>query len=193
MTPEREEKIKRVLAHRQPDLTLVFENVWDPHNISAVLRTADAVGVMEVYVLYTQNVKSTKLGRRSSSSAKKWITPQYFYDVEECVKAVRSKYNKLYATHLATDSRSLYDLDLTDSVALIFGNESEGISKELAAHCDGNFIIPMHGMVQSLNISVACAVSLYEAQRQRSLKGFYNSARIPEGQMQQLTEEWMQK
>jgi tRNA (guanosine-2'-O-)-methyltransferase len=193
MTPERESKIKRVLAHRQPDLTLVFENVWDPHNISAVLRTADAVGVMEVFVLYTQNVKSTKLGRKSSSSAKKWITPRYFYDVDECVRAVRNNYNKLYATHLADNSTSLYNLDLTESVALVFGNESEGISAELCSRCDGNFIIPMHGMVQSLNISVACAVSLYEAQRQRALKGFYDTTRIPEQQMHRLIDEWMQK
>lgn len=193
MTPEREAKIKRVLSQRQPDLTLIFENVWDPHNISAVLRTADAVGVMEVYVLYTQNVKSTKLGKRSSSSAKKWITPHYYYDVNECVQAVRKKYDRLYATHLATDSKSLYELDLTERVALVFGNESEGISKDLASLCDGNFIIPMHGMVQSLNISVACAVSLYEAQRQRALKGFYDNPRLPENELELLTQEWMQK
>jgi tRNA (guanosine-2'-O-)-methyltransferase len=193
MTPERIEKIKRVLAHRQPDLTLIFENVWDPHNISAVLRTADAVGVMEVYVLYTQQVKSTKLGRRSSSSAKKWIVPHYFYDVKACVEAVRKKYDKLYATYLSGDSKSLYDLDLTESVALVFGNESEGISKELCELCDGNFIIPMYGMVQSLNISVACAVSLYEAQRQRAIKGYYNKTRIAESELDTLTKEWMQK
>lgn len=193
MTPEREEKIKRVAAHRQPDLTLIFENVWDPHNISAVLRTADAVGVMEVYVLYTQKVKATKLGKRSSSSAKKWITPQYYYDVNECVQAVRKKYDKLYATHLAANAKSLYELDLTERVALVFGNESEGISNELMSLCDGNFIIPMHGMVQSLNISVACAVSLYEAQRQRALKGFYDTPRLPDNLMESLISEWKQK
>ncbi|MBU6205828.1 MAG: RNA methyltransferase [Bacteroidetes bacterium] len=193
MTPEREEKINRVLSQRQPDLTLVFENVWDPHNISAVLRTADAVGVMEVYVLYTQDVKRTKLGRRSSSSAKKWITPHYFYEIDACVQAIRTRYDKIYATQLSADAKSLYELDLTESVALVFGNESAGISQELTRLCDGNFIIPMHGMVQSLNISVACAVSLYEAQRQRNVKGFYEQSRLAQNDFEQLRTEWMNK
>ncbi len=193
MTPEREKIIDKVLQHRQPDITLIFENVWDPHNISAVLRTADAIGIMEVYVLYTQDVRKTKLGKRSSSSAKKWITPFYYYDINECISAVRKKYNKIYATHLSIDAHSLYDLDLTESVALVFGNESEGVSKELVSLCDDNFIIPMHGMVQSLNISVACAVSLYEAQRQRMLKGYYEKARLSPSVLDSLKNEWMRK
>ena len=92
MTEERAQKMKSVLTRRQVDLTIIFENVWDPHNISAVIRSADAVGIEEVYIIYTQNRKSTKLGRRSSSSAKKWIDVNYYYDVKECFDAVRKKY-----------------------------------------------------------------------------------------------------
>src|SRR5687767_5733533 len=105
MTPERASKIQRVLQHRQPDFTVVFENVWDPHNISAVLRTADSVGIFEVFVIYTQNRTSTQLGRKSSSSAIKWLKVNYFYSVEECFEEVRKHYDKIYSTHLATDSK----------------------------------------------------------------------------------------
>ena len=97
MTPERERKINDVLSKRQPDFTLIFENVWDPHNISAVLRTADAVGITEVHIIYTQTRTLTKLGKRSSSSAKKWMQPNYYNSVEECFTAVRKKYDKIYS------------------------------------------------------------------------------------------------
>jgi tRNA (guanosine-2'-O-)-methyltransferase len=193
MTEERAQKMKSVLTRRQVDLTIIFENVWDPHNISAVIRSADAVGIEEVYIIYTQNRKSTKLGRRSSSSAKKWIDVNYYYDVKECFEAVRKKYDKIYCTHMNEDAKSLYNLDLTQKVALVFGNESEGVSKEALSLCDGNFLIPMMGMVQSLNISVACAVSVYEAMRQRSNKGLYNESRMEKNKFEEKLKDWMMK
>jgi len=193
MTEERAQKMKSVLTRRQVDLTIIFENVWDPHNISAVIRSADAVGIEEVYIIYTQNRKSTKLGRRSSSSAKKWIDVNYYYDVKECFEAVRKKYDKIYCTHMNEDAKSLYNLDLTQKVALVFGNESEGVSKEALSLCDGNFLIPMMGMVQSLNISVACAVSVYEALRQRSNKGLYNESRMEKNKFEEKLKDWMMK
>ena len=193
MTEERAQKMKSVLTRRQVDLTIIFENVWDPHNISAVIRSADAVGIEEVYIIYTQNRKSTKLGRRSSSSAKKWIDVNYYYDVKECFDAVRKKYDKIYCTHMNEQAKSLYSLDLTQKVALVFGNESEGVSNEALSLCDGNFLIPMMGMVQSLNISVACAVSVYEAMRQRSNKGLYNESRMEKNKFEEKLKDWMMK
>jgi tRNA (guanosine-2'-O-)-methyltransferase len=176
ITDRRSERIKEVVAKRQDNLTVILENVHDPHNIGAVLRSCDSVGIGEVYVLLTEDhlTKDRYVGTSSSSGAKKWVDVHFYNDVSECMQQVRSKYEKIYGTHLDTDSVSLYDLDLSSSCALMFGNEHDGISEEALQYLDGNFIIPQHGMVQSLNISVACAVSLYEASRQRILKGAYS-------------------
>ena len=174
MTPERQAKIERVLSLRQPDLAVVMENVNDPHNISAVMRTCDAMGVQHIYVLNTTINTHKRYGRNSSASAANWITTLEFDNTETCMKAVKARYKNIYATHLGVASRSLYDLDLSESVALVFGNEHLGVSDECLSYCDGNFIIPQVGMVQSLNISVACAVTLYEAFRQRTVAGMYD-------------------
>lgn len=176
MTPERQERIKNVLNYRQPDLTVVLENVHDPHNISAVMRTCDAVGIQELYILNTVIARHDKFGKKSSASAAGWLTIHHFDNTETCIKAIRSKYSKIYATHLGEQAHSLYELDLTEPVALVFGNEHAGVTAECLQHCDGNFIIPQVGMVRSLNISVACAVSLYEAYRQREKAGFYSGS-----------------
>lgn len=190
MTPEREKRLTDVLVKRQPDITVVLENVADPHNISAVMRTCDAIGIQEIYVLNTVIPRHKKWGAKSSSSAAKWLTVHQFADASECFAELRKKYQKIYCTHLSQDARDLYQLDLTESVALVFGNEHAGISNELIHLCDGNFIIPQVGMIQSLNISVACAVSLYEAFRQKRSAGHYDAAKLPEPQMQQLRSEW---
>lgn len=191
MTKEREEKIKRVISKRQPDLTVIFENVHDPHNISAVMRTCDSVGIKEIFVLYTHNNKMTKLGKKSSASALKWLEVNYFYDTEECFSDVRKKYNKIFSTRLTAQATSLYELNLTESVALVFGNEHEGVSELASSLSDGNFLIPQVGMIQSLNISVACAVTLYEAFRQRMKAGFYNSTRLQEKDIISLEHKWL--
>ena len=191
MTPERQAKINRVLNHRQPDLTVVMENVHDPHNISAVMRTCDAIGIQEIYVLTTVISRHGKFGKKSSASAAGWLTIHQFEDTDACIAAIRAKYSKIYATHLGEQAVSLYDLQLTEPVALVFGNEHAGVTEECLKHCDGNFIIPQVGMVQSLNISVACAVTLYEAFRQRQMAGYYNGdCRLPADQRSTLADKW---
>lgn len=175
MTPERESRLTNVLLKRQFDVTVVLENVWDPHNVAAVLRSCDAVGIQEVYIISPREKKESKIGRRASGSASKWLTIHHFREVEECFEILRQRYMKIYSTKLGKDALSLYRMDLTESIALVFGNEKEGVSAAAAALSDGNFIIPQVGMIQSLNISVACAVTVYECYRQRSLKGFYDS------------------
>ncbi len=191
MTPEREAKIQRVLNHRQPDLALVMENVADPHNISAVMRTCDAVGLQEIYVLNNIISRHKKFGKKSSASAAGWLTIHEYENTEECMAAVKKRYSKVYATHLGVESHSLYDLNMAESIALVFGNEHAGVTEECLRHCDGNFIIPQVGMVQSLNISVACAVTLYEAYRQRQVAGFYNGTpRLPQAEWNSLANKW---
>lgn len=190
MTPERRERLLSVLNKRQAGLTVVLENVQDPHNISAVMRTCDAVGIQEIYVLNNRIARHKKWGARSSSSAAKWLTIHQFSDTAECMAALRQKYDKVFTTHLAADSISLYDINFTGSVALVFGNEHDGVSDEIRQLCDGNFIIPQVGIIKSLNISVACAVSIYEAMRQKTIAGHYEQKGLPDAQFNQLLEQW---
>lgn len=190
MTPERKDKLLSVLNKRQNDLTVVLENVFDPHNISAVMRTCDAVGIQEIYVLNTKIPRHKKWGSKSSSSAAKWLTIHQFDNNEECFAQLRKNYNKIYTTHLASDAVGLYDLDMTGSVALVFGNEHSGVSEEILSLSDGNFIIPQVGIIRSLNISVACAVTLYEAYRQKSGAGHYQQRKLQEPLLGELLKEW---
>jgi tRNA (guanosine-2'-O-)-methyltransferase len=190
MTPERRARLLAVLNKRQHDLTVVLENVFDPHNISAVMRTCDAVGVQEVYVLNTKIPRHKKWGAKSSSSAAKWLTVHQFTDAEACFAALRQKYDRILTTHLSSDAVGLYEIDFTTRIALVFGNEHSGVSEEIRAMADGNFIIPQVGIIKSLNISVACAVTLYEAQRQKKVAGHYDTCRLPEHQLNELLEKW---
>jgi tRNA (guanosine-2'-O-)-methyltransferase len=190
MTEERKEKLQAVLNKRQNDLTVVLENVFDPHNISAVMRTCDAVGVQDIYVLNTKIPRHKKWGARSSSSAAKWLTIHQFDDAAKCFSELRKKYKKILTTHLSSDAVRLYELDLTQPVALVFGNEHSGVSDEIRALSDGNFIIPQAGIIRSLNISVACAVTLYEAYRQKNLAGHYDRCKLDHATMEELQSAW---
>ena len=190
MTSQRRERLLSVLRKRQPDLTVVLENVFDPHNISAVMRTCDAVGIQELYVLTNKIPRHQKWGARSSSSAAKWLTVHQYEEAEECFKEIRKKYEKIFTTHLSSDAVSLYEINFTGSVALVFGNEHNGVSEEIRAMADGNFLIPQMGIIQSLNISVACAVSIYEALRQKTNAGHYQQQRLPDPTFNTLLDEW---
>ena len=190
MTAERTEKLTRVLNYRQTNLTVVIENVEDPHNVSAVMRTCDAVGIQDVYVLNTKIPRHKKWGFRSGSSAVKWLTVHQYEDTALCFEALRKNYQHIYTTHLATDAISLYNIDFKESIALVFGNEHGGVSEEVRTLADGNFIIPQMGIIQSLNISVACAVSIYEAHRQKKLAHHYESPSLSPERMNELMNEW---
>ena len=190
MTPERSERLNSVLQKRQPDLTVVLENVFDPHNISAVMRTCDAVGIQDIYILNNKIPPHRKWGDKSSSSAAKWLTIHQFTNADECFAALRKNYEKIYTTHLSVGAVGLYELNLIESVALVFGNEHSGVSEEIIAMADANFIIPQVGIIKSLNISVACAVSLYEAFRQKNDAGHYDVARLENEKLITLKEEW---
>ncbi len=190
MTPERIERLTFVLNKRQPDLTVLLENVFDPHNISAVMRTCDAVGIQDIYILNTKIPPHKKWGAKSSSSAAKWLTVHQFTEPVACFAELRKHYKKIYTTHLSTDAVGLHALDLTEPVVLVFGNEQSGISEEIIAMADGNFIIPQVGIIKSLNISVACAVCLYEAYRQKKDAGHYNQSKLAGEKLSALREEW---
>ncbi|MFA7327296.1 MAG: RNA methyltransferase [Candidatus Kapaibacterium sp.] len=187
------EKLTRVLQKRQPNLTIILENINDKHNLAACLRSCDAVGVSDVYILYHGEQTERKLGKNAAASATKWLNIYRYYDVEKCFSTIRSNGMKIYTTALGEESVSLYDLDLTEGVALCFGNEHAGVSPEALGLADGNFNIPQAGMIQSLNISVACAVSLYEAYRQRKDAKYYDSLQYPESEFNEKLENWIKK
>ncbi len=190
MTPDRFDRLTAVLNKRQPDLTVVLENVFDPHNISAVMRTCDAVGIQEIYILNNKIPPHKKWSAKSSSSAAKWLTIHQFTDAQECFAELRKHYKKIFTTHLSTDAVSLHELNLTEPVALVFGNEHSGVSEEIIAMADGNFIIPQVGIIKSLNISVACAVSLYEAFRQKNNALHYEKVKLEGAQLETLRSVW---
>lgn len=190
MTPERTKRLEDVLNKRQPGLTVLLENVHDPHNISAVMRTCDAVGIQDIYILNSAIAPHKKWGAKSSSSAAKWLTIHQFTDTAACFEALRKQYDKIYTTHLSTDAVSLHELKLTERVALVFGNEHGGVSEKTIALSDGNFIIPQVGIIKSLNISVACAVSVYEAYRQKMQAGHYDQQQLNDTTYETLRKEW---
>ncbi len=192
MTPERKQKINTVLSYKQSNLCIVLDNVHDPHNIQAILRTCDAVGISEIYTIKNNGrIKNDYfIITKSSSSANKWIPVNAFDDYSACVKAIRTKYDKIYATHLTAQSVDIYEMDFTQNMALVFGNEKDGVSDDLLKLCDGNFIIPQYGMIQSLNISVACAITLFEAYRQKKIAGHYNQANLPDATRNALLSFW---
>lgn len=190
MTPERYQRLIQVLNKRQNNLAVVLENVFDPHNISAVMRSCDAVGIQDIYVLNTKIPRHKKWGAKSSSSAAKWLTIHQFTEVQACFAVLREKYEKILTTHLSSEAVSIYDLDFTGSLALVFGNEHSGVSDDIRNLADGNFIIPQVGIIKSLNISVACAVTIYEAYRQKAAAGHYTCRAMPEVAYENLKNSW---
>ena len=190
ITPERKARIEHVLRNRQPSLTIVFENVQDPHNISAVIRSCDAVGVLEVHGIYAGINEFPALGEKSSASARKWVGVNLHNSVHDCYAVLRAKGFRIYTTHMSSDAITLHDLDLTQPVALVFGNEHHGVTDEARLGADGNFLVPQVGMIQSLNISVACAVTLYEAMRQRTAAGMYQTPQIAPLELHAMLADW---
>jgi tRNA (guanosine-2'-O-)-methyltransferase len=190
MSPARREKLTRVLNNRQSSLTVVLENVFDPHNISAVMRSCDAVGIQEMYVLSTRIAPHRYWGPKSSRGANKWLTVHQYTNAEECFNEVRKKYSKVLTTQLNETSVGLYEVDFLPSIALVFGNECYGVNEDIQKFADGSFVIPQVGMSESLNISVACAVTLYEAFRQKNLAGHYKQGSLQQEEYNRLYNEW---
>ncbi len=192
ITSTRKEKLTRVALNRQNDLTVVLENIHDPHNVSAILRSCDAVGIKTVSLLYNIE-RFPKLGGKSSASASKWIEARKFKTVDECYADLRARGFTIAASYLDENSRSLYDIEMTGKLAFVMGNEHRGISEEALAKADFSYYIPMKGMIQSLNASVAAAVSVYEAFRQKLLAGHYEQPRLPAFEFDEMLSKWLTK
>jgi tRNA (guanosine-2'-O-)-methyltransferase len=191
-TERRAKKIVSVIKARQKSLHFVLENIHDPHNVSAIFRTCDAAGIPKVSLVY--DIESfPKIGKKSSASAFKWIEKDKYKSVKDCYDVLHSEGYKIYASSIQKGSKNLYELDLTKKTALVLGNEHRGASDEAVSLADEKFIIPMFGMVQSLNVSVAAAVIAYEALRQRLEKGMYEKSEFSEEELKNYIEKWNKK
>jgi tRNA (guanosine-2'-O-)-methyltransferase len=184
--------MRGTLARRQPDLAVVMENIYDSHNVSAMLRSCDAVGAATAHLVYDVE-EVPEISGGISVSAHRWLELQQHATLADCYARLRADGFTIYATTLGEFSHDLYDLDLTLPTAFVFGNEVRGVTEEAARTADGTVFIPMMGMVESLNVSVACAVSLYEALRQRRLAGRYEEPSWPEDEIDGRLRGWLER
>lgn len=187
MTPARYRKLRRVLDRRQPDLTLLTENVHKSHNISAILRTADAVGIYEAHAISEGG--EVPRHHMASAGSRKWVEIRAHRDLGSALRHLRSAGHQILAAHFSDTAVDFRDIDYTGPTAILLGSELWGVSREAADSADQHIVIPMEGMVGSLNVSVATALILYEAQRQRQAAGLYEQSRLdPELHRQKLFE-----
>lgn len=170
LTPERRERIDFVVRRRLASLRVVLEDVHDPHNQSAVLRTAEALGILSVHVVEGPRSRFSP-ARKISCDADKWLDLRRHGSIDECVAALRGEGIALYGGTSEPGALPLWDLDVLRPCAFVFGNEHEGLSAAARAGLDATFTVPMRGFVESLNVSVAAAIALAHAVRQREQAG----------------------
>ncbi|PNY81472.1 tRNA (guanosine(18)-2'-O)-methyltransferase TrmH [Deinococcus koreensis] len=194
MTPERYAKILRVLSRRQPTLTVLMDQVNKPHNLSAIVRTCDAVGVLEAYAVPPKGGVLAEFEghtyEATSGSAHKWVAVQQRPDALEAVRELQGRGFQVLATHLSHRSVDYREADYARPTCVLLGAEKWGVGDEAASAADGNIVIPMFGMVQSLNVSVAAATILFEAQRQRLAAGMYDAPQLSPGELGRRAFEW---
>lgn len=188
MTPERFHRIKRVLSARQPDLTVLMERVNKTHNFSAILRNCDAVGVLQAHVVLPD--QGIDLHHATSAGTSRWVPVEVHDDTAAAVTHLRDRGFTVLAAHPSERAVDYRDVDYTRPTAFMMGAELHGISPAGLEAADHHVVIPMRGFVQSLNVSVAAALLLFEAHRQRSRAGMYDAPRLPGDRFRTLLFEW---
>lgn len=171
MTPERFRQIKAVLNRRQADLTVVMENVRKPHNLAAVARTLEAVGGLEIHAI--TSLTSIRLSQMAAGGVRKWIKVYRHADTASALDDFRRRGYQIIATTLNETSQDYRSPDYTRPSVILAGEELEGLSATAIDMADVCVHIPMAGMVQSLNVSVATALVLYQAFHQRQRAGAF--------------------
>ncbi|WP_395345671.1 tRNA (guanosine(18)-2'-O)-methyltransferase TrmH [Ningiella sp. W23] len=183
MSPERYQKIRQVLAKRQPDLTLLLEEVHKPHNVSAVIRSADAVGIHKIHAVWEEN---RALRKGTAMGSQIWVKTQVHRSTAEAVSHLKANNMQVLVTHLDDKAVDFREIDYTQPTAILLGQEKSGATSEAIALADQSVVVPMVGMVQSLNVSVAAALILYEAQRQREAANMYAQSKLDESEAQDV-------
>lgn len=188
-TARRVRRILSVLARRQPDLTVLAEDVYKPHNLSAMLRSCDAVGIGTVHAVRPTGGVPTF--NATSASAERWVALREHARIEAAIAHLQGDGHQVLAAHFSPDARDYRDVDYRGPTAVLFGNERTGVTEAAAAAADAHVIVPMFGMVRSLNVSVAAAVILFEAQRQRRDAGLYDAPRLSERERRRQAFRWL--
>jgi tRNA (guanosine-2'-O-)-methyltransferase len=188
MTPERFQLAQRKLALRQPDLTVLLERVHKTHNFSAILRSCDAVGVYRAHAVPPKG--GLPLSSHTAQGAEKWVQVRRHPDFQSARSTLKEQGMALYAAHVGADAVDFRRIDFTRPCAIVLGTEKDGITEEALGECDAAITIPMQGMVESLNVSVACALILFEAQRQRLAAGLYDRQRLSDDDFRLSLFEW---
>ncbi|MBN2207264.1 MAG: hypothetical protein JW742_07655 [Candidatus Aminicenantes bacterium] len=189
-TDRRIRRVTAVLDRRQPDLRVVLEGVAIAHNASAVLRTCDAAGVLDVDII-SPHPDVLVFNKAITTRADKWVRVRVHAGAADCLSRLRAEGYLIAATHLGEDAVPYREIDYTRPIALVFGSESDGVSAEALALSDLRIRIPMVGMVQSLNLSVSVGIVLYEAFYQRQVKGLYAKRRLPPDRYDTLFKDWL--
>ncbi|WP_147822097.1 TrmH family RNA methyltransferase [Salidesulfovibrio onnuriiensis] len=192
ITERRKQRIDQVLARRQKDLTLVMDNIWDPHNVSAVLRSCDAFGIPKVHLYYTHS-PWPELAKKSSASGKKWIERERHQDGKAMVQGLLDQGYQVLRTGFSEKARPVMDFDFTRPTAVVLSNEHSGTAPEIVEMVEDELYIPMQGMVQSFNVSVAAAIILYQAFVQRHAAGMYDQPSFSEEELERLRREWYER
>lgn len=183
MPAERYARIRQFLRLRQPSLTLCLEQLNKPHNVSAIVRSCDAVGVFEVHAVWNEKPQFRK---GTAMGSENWVYTKEHSCIEHAVSHLKSKNMQVLVTNLSSSAVDFREIDYTQPTAILLGQEKQGATPKAITLADHEITIPMVGMVQSLNVSVAAALILYEAQRQRQLAGMYDAQQLSEQACQKL-------
>ena len=188
--PRRFERIKSVLDCRMKNLTVLVEDVNKPHNLSAILRTCDAAGVFEANFISKTN--AVKTFNSTAQGSQKWVKLNNHENTITAISDLKNKGFKLYGTTLNSESVDYRNFDYSQNTCFVLGAEKWGLSNELISMVDQSIFIPMRGMVQSLNVSVAASILLFEAIRQRKNKGILptNGEGLNKDEYQKTLFEW---
>lgn len=188
MTPERFRRLQEVLSRRQPDLTVLMDGVHKPYNLSAVARSCDAVGVLDLHAVPAADPRP--LNRQVSAGTSKWVPMHIHESTRAATRVLRDGGFQLIAAHTDPRAVDFREVDFTLPTAVVVGSELYGLSDEALEQVDHTVVVPMVGMVRSLNVSVATAVLLFEAQRQRQVAGMYDACRLEPDRYEALLFEW---
>lgn len=188
MTPRRYHRIRSVLAQRQPDLTVLLDHVNKPHNLSAILRSCDAVGALEAHAITPY--ADLQPHEATAAGSAKWVPLHRHADLDSAFDDLDAQGLQTIVAHASPEAIDFRSIDYTRPTALVLGAEKNGPSEVTHRRVDRYIRIPMAGMVESLNVSVAAAIILFEAQRQREEAGLYNQPRLDEGTFQKLLFRW---
>ena len=188
MNPRRFRRLRSVLERRQPDLTVLLENVHKPHNFSAVVRTADAVGIWEAHAVVPEG--GLPMHHVTAGGSRRWVGVRVHADLGGALEALREGDSQLLAAHPSPRALDFREVDFTRPTAVLFGQEKDGLTESALAAADHRIRIPMEGMVASLNVSVAAALILFEAQRQRRQAGMYDHLRLDPDLFERTLFEW---